>query len=518
MIREPDIPDDDERQTLGEEIIAWIETMCRVPEGVLIGQPIELMDWQRDAILKTYDNVHGTRRCIVSVGRKSGKTTYAACLLLVHLVGPAAIPNSQLYSAAQSRDQAALLYALAAKIVRMSPSLSAAVICRDGTKQLHCPGRGTLYRALSADASTAYGLSPVFVCHDELGQVRGPRSELYEALETSTAGQLAPLSIIISTQAPNDSDLLSILIDDAIAGHDPRVICSLYSAPPDADPFDIGTIKLANPALGNFQNPDEVLAMSRDAKRMPSREAAYRNLILNQRVEASSPFVTPMQWKACAGEPLDLKGRDVFCGLDLSETKDLTALVLISSDIRDGTWHCVPTFWLPSEGLHDKAKNDRVPYDTWAAKGFLQTTPGSVVSYEYVAHHLKRVFDQHRVAKIAFDRWNFAHLRPWLSNAGFSEQVIEDKFIGFGQGFKSMSPALRDLESIILEKKLRHGDHPVLKMCASNCVIARDPAGNRKLDKKRSTGRIDGMTALLMAVGAAAMRTTMQFDVEALIA
>src|SRR5262249_7608290 len=155
---------------------------------------------------------------------------------------------------------------------------------------------------------------------------------------------------------------------------------------------------------------------------------------------------------------------------------------------------------------------------TWAAKGFLQTTPGSVVSYEYVAHHLKRVFDQHRVAKIAFDRWNFAHLRPWLSNAGFSEQVIEDKFIGFGQGFKSMSPALRDLESIILEKKLRHGDHPVLKMCASNCVIARDPAGNRKLDKKRSTGRIDGMTALLMAVGAAAMRATMQFDVEALIA
>ena len=238
------------------------------------------------------------------ITRKSGKTTFAACLLLVHLVGPAAVPNSQLYSAAQSRDQAALLHALAAKIIRMSPRLSDAIVCKDGIKQLVCPARGTVYRALSAEASTAYGLSPVLIIHDELGQVRGPRSELYEALETATAGQLAPLSIIISTQAPTDSDLLSVLIDDALAGHDRRVICSLYTAPPDSDPFDIATIKLANPALGNFQNPDEVLAMASDAKRMAAREAAYRNLVLNQRVEASSPFVTPAQWKACAGEPL----------------------------------------------------------------------------------------------------------------------------------------------------------------------------------------------------------------------
>src|SRR5215471_13571852 len=507
----------DEQLTLGEEIIAWIETNCRVPEGALIGQPIRLMDWQKREILRIYDNPATTRRAIISVGRKSGKTCTAACLLLVHLAGPAAIPNSQLYSAAQSRDQAGLLFALAAKIVRMSPALSAAIVCRDGTKQLHCPAKGTLYRALSADASTAYGLSPVFVCHDELGQVRGPRSELYEALETATASQLAPLSIIISTQATNDSDLLSILIDDAIAGHDPRVVCSLYTAPPDADPFDVATIKLANPALGNFQNPDEVLAMAADAKRMPAREAAYRNLVLNQRIEASSPFVTPQQWKACAGEPLDLRGRDVFAGLDLSETRDLTALVVIGQDIRDGTWHVRPTFWLPNDGLADKAHADRVPYDSWHAQGFLETTPGSSVSYEYIAHHLREVFDQHRVAKIAFDRWNMQHLKPWLLNAGFSERVIEDKFVGFGQGFKSMSPALRDLESVILEKKLRHGDHPILQMCASNAVIDRDPAGNRKLSKKRSTGRIDGMTALVMAFGVTPLKAP-AFDVEALIA
>ena len=173
---------------------------------------------------------------------------------------------------------------------------------------------------------------------------------------------------------------------------------------------------------------------------------------------------------------------------------------------------------IPAQGLADKSRADRVPYDTWQAKGFLTATPGASISYEYVARHLKQVFDQHRVAKIAFDRWNMEHLKPWLLNAGFSEQAIKDKFVGFGQGYKSMSPALRDLESLILEAKLRHGGHPVLQMCASNCVIARDSAGNRKLSKKRSTGRIDGMTALLMAFGVAPLRTAVKFDPEALIA
>jgi phage terminase large subunit-like protein len=167
---------------------------------------------------------------------------------------------------------------------------------------------------------------------------------------------------------------------------------------------------------------------------------------------------------------------------------------------RARTWHERPTFWLPSEGLYDRARSDRIPYDLWHTQGHLETTPSSSISYEYVAQHLRTVFDQHHVIKLVFDRWNLEHLKPWLLNAGFSEQLIKEKFVGFGQGFKDMSPALRDLESIILEKKLRHGDHPVLLMCASNAVIDRDPAGNRKLSKKRSSGRIDGMVASTMAL------------------
>jgi phage terminase large subunit-like protein len=447
----------------------------------------------------------------------------AAVLLLCHLCGPVAIPNSQLYSTAQSRDQAALIHSLAAKIVRMSPVLNDAVIIKDGSKELLCPEMGTKYRALSAEATTAFGLSPVFIVHDELGQVRGPRSALYEALETATGAQQDPLSIIISTQARTNADLLSILIDDALAGHDPRTTISLYTAPMDLDPFDPETIAMANPALGVFLNPREVKAMASDARRMPARENEFRNLVLNQRIEASSPFIKLADWQACAGQPIDLQGREVYAGLDLSEAADLTALVVIGR--VDGIWHCKPTFWLPGHGLADRARADRVPYDVWADKGFLLTTPGRTISYDYVAQFLKRnLFERHKVSRIGFDRWNYRHLKPWLLNAGFSEKQLEDQWVEFGQGTQSMSPALRDLEQIILARELRHGDHPVLKMCAMNAVIETrvkegeqtKDSSNRKLSKKRSNGRIDGMVALTMAVGVAPVGKK-EIDIAALI-
>ena len=223
--------------------------------------------------MRIYDNPHGTRRAIISFGRKNAKTTLAAFLLLLHLSGPEARVNSQLFSAAQSREQAAIIFSLAAKIVRLSPKLRDLIVIRDTAKQLYDPEFGTLYRALSAEASTAYGFSPVFVVHDELGQVRGPRSELYEALETATGAQDDPLSVVISTQAPTDADLLSVLIDDGLAGHDPRVVVSLYTAPIESDPFARDTVALANPALGDFLNDEEVMAMAADAQRMPAREA-----------------------------------------------------------------------------------------------------------------------------------------------------------------------------------------------------------------------------------------------------
>jgi phage terminase large subunit-like protein len=298
--------------------------------------------------------------------------------------------------------------------------------------------------------------------------------------------------VVISTQAATDGDLLSILIDDALSGKDPAIKVRLRTAPMDADPFDIETIRMANPALGDFQNESEVLRMAENARRMPSREAHFRNLVLNQRVEASNPFVPQSVWMSCADEPRDFTV--AYGGLDLSETSDLTAFTLVSPE---GDVHS--TFWLPEEGLADRSRRDRVPYDVWAKEGFLNTTPGRSIEYSYVAEHIVKVFQRYSIRKIAFDRFNMRHLRPWLVQAGLPESVIDDRFQDFGQGFVSMSPALRVLESMILNGRLRHGGHPILTMCAANSVVKADEAGNRKLDKKRSRGRIDGMVALSMA-------------------
>ena len=485
--------------TRGERNCAWIEEHCRVPEGRLVGQPVKLRAFQRPVILGIYDNPAGTRRAIVSFGRKNAKTALSAFLLLLHLCGPEARPNSQLYSAAQSREQAAILFALAAKTVRLSPSLSQYVLIRDTAKQLACQELGTLYRALSAEASTAYGLSPAFTVHDELGQVRGPRSELYEALETAAGAQEEPLSVIISTQAPNAADLLSMLIDDAATGADPRTRLFLFSAPMEFDPFSDEAIRAANPAFDEFMNRNEVWQQAAEAKRMPAREAAYRNLVLNQRVEARSPFVSRAVWEENRGVLVDYAGEPVWLGLDLSAVSDLTALVAVWKT-AGGTWQVRPFFWTPQVGIHDRAKRDRAPYDAWAKSADLLTTPGATVDYDFVAARLLDLASEWNIAAVAFDRWRIDAFKKALSVAGAGDSFLE-LLTAFGQGFQSMGPALDALERELLARRIAHGGHPVLTMCAANAVVQADPAGNRKLAKDKSTGRIDGMVALAMAIG-----------------
>jgi len=335
--------------------------------------------------------------------------------------------------------------------------------------------------------------------------VRGPRSDLFTAIENAMGAHAHPMSIIISTQAPNPNDLLSVLIDDALAGNDPQVVVSLYAADDDMDPFSDEAILQANPAAGDFLNMDELRRKAKEAERMPSAEAEYRNYTLNQRVEMFAPFISRGVWDACGSPVADFEGVPVFGGLDLSSVNDLTAKVYEAP--IDGKWHVRPTFWLPGDGLSEKARQDRVPYDVWAREGYLLTTPGRTVDYEFVAASLYVDCERMDVRRIAFDRWNFKHLKPWLLKAGFDERQIEGDdtlFQEFGQGFASMSPALRDLEGDLLEGRIVHGGHPVLTMCAANAVITSDPSGNRKLDKAKATGRIDGMVALAMSHAMAA--------------
>lgn len=495
--------------TRGERNCRWIQDFCCIPEGKLVGQPVTLTEQQRDWIKAIYDTE--TRMFVLSIPRKNAKTTFSAFLLLLHLVGPEHKPNSQLYSAAQSREQAAILFSLAAKIVRMSPDLSAHVVIRDSGKQLACPELGTLYRALSAEASTAYGLSPAFTVHDELGQVRGPRSELYDALETASGAQESPLSIVISTQSPTDGDLLSTLIDDAKTGADPTIKVQVHSAPLEMDPFCEATIRHANPHFDVFMNKDEVLRQMEAAKRMPAQEARYRNLILNQRIDQNSPFIARTTWEKCAGETSEVAFLEgpVFAGLDLSARNDLTALVLIAQ--FEGVWHVKAEFFAPSIGLRDRATRDRAPYDVWEQQGYLQATSGASVAYEEVAERLVQVCDDYPVQAIAFDRWRIDVLQAELSRMG-----VELPLVPFGQGYKDMSPALEALESELLNHRLRHGANPLLTWCAANAIAVSDPSGNRKLDKSKCSGRIDGLQALAMAFGQASKEEP-QGDLEGFI-
>lgn len=488
-----------------------------LPEGKYVGKKFKMAPFMQDDFHAIYGNPHGTRRAIISRGRKNAKSMECAAIALLHLCGPEYRPNGALYSCAQSLDQSSIIFKLMSKMIRMSPVLRRVCEIKETRKEIYCPGTGSVFKALSAETSTAFGLSPVLTIHDELGQVRGPRYPLYEAMETATAAQDDPLTLIISTQAPTDADLLSLLIDDAKTGANPRTIVRLHTAPMDLDPYSIEAIEAANPALNLFMNKSEVLAMADDARRIPAREAEFRNLVLNQRVEASNPFVAPSIWKACGDEPVQPLGNivPVYAGLDLSSVADLTALVLISQP-TNLSWQVHPTFWLPADGLADKAKNDHVPYDLWHKQGFLKTTPGPSITYEYVAHHLRQLFNQHNIKKLAFDRWNMKHLKPWLEKAGFGAQMIEERFVEFGQGTQSMSPALRSLEELLRGKQLAHGNHPVLAMCAACAVVEGKDDANRKLSKNKSSGRIDGLVALAMAVGVAQQMRPV--DIETLIA
>jgi phage terminase large subunit-like protein len=484
--------------TRAQRNIAWIEKRCRIPEGKFVGKPLKLTAKQKRWLVCIYDSP--TRMFILSMGRKGAKTALAAFLLLLHLAGPEARANSQLVSAAQSRDQAGILFSLAAKVVRMSPDLAQYIVVRDSLKQLFCQELGTLYRALSADVATSFGLSPIFTVHDELGQVRGPRSDLYEALETASAAQEQPLSIVISTQAQTDSDLLSVLIDDALTGADPRMKVELYTAPLDLDPFSDEAIRAANPHFDDFMNQDEVRRQAADAKRMPSRESSFRNLVLNQRVDGKSPFVPRSIWLMNGAEPKPYQRGRVYAGLDLSAISDLTALVLLWKD--DKSWQIDPHFWTPEQGIADRAHRDRVEYDLWVQQGHLMTTPGATVDYDFVALQLLQITSEYELQAIAFDRWRIELFKGALQRQGATEAFIA-KLCPFGQGFSSMSPAVEALEAELLNARMSHGNHPVLTMCASNVTVMRDPAGNRKFTKVKSTGRIDGMQALAMAIGVA---------------
>lgn len=481
--------------TRAEAVIQFVERYCLTPDGEHVGKPLRLAEFQKRFIRDVYDNPAGTRRAYLSIARKNGKSGLIAGLLLAHLVGPEARLNSQIVSGAMSRDQAALVFNLAAKMVQLNPRLSKLVRIVPSSKRLIGLPLNTEYRALAADGRTAHGLSPVLAILDEVGQVRGPQSDFIDAITTSQGAHAEPLLIAISTQAATDADLFSVWLDDAAQSKDPRIVCHLYAAPEGCDLLDESAWRAANPALGLFRSLDDLREQMIQAQRMPSMENSARNLLLNQRVSTDAPFVSPEVWKANGREPVEFDG-PVYAGLDLSARNDLTALVLVGKVA--GVWQVQPHFWTPAKGLVERSKRDRAPYDVWARQGFLRTTPGASVDYEHVAADMAEILAGLDVHAIAFDRWRIDVLKRELDRIGLALPLVP-----WGQGYKDMAPALDALEAELLNARIAHGMHPVLTMCAANATTTKDPAGGRKLDKSRSTGRIDGMQALAMAIGIA---------------
>ena len=486
--------------TRGDRVIAFCQKYCLVPEGAHVGKPIKLAPFQKNFIKAIYDNKNGTRRAILGIARKNGKTALIAGIMLAHICGPEAKQNSQVVSGALSRDQAALVFNLAAKMIQLSPELSKVTRIVPSKKMIIGLARNVEYRALAADGTTAHGLSPVLAIMDEIGQVKGPSSPFIEAILTSQGAHEEPLQIFISTQASSDSDFLSVMIDDAERSGDPKTVCHVYRADEGCDLLDKTQWKKANPALGIFRSEKDLEDQLTQAARLPSMEASSRNLLLNQRIALESIWLAPSVWKANNG-PIDMdvfRNNPVCMGLDLSMRTDLTAAVLAAKD-SDGVVHLKPYIFAPAKGIEERAARDRAPYMDWVRNGHMIAVPGSTVDYDYVSQYLRDELDDNgiNVDTICFDRWRISLFQKACEDSGAFPSVF---WVPVGQGFRDMSPRLESFEAKLLATQIRHGGHPLLNLAASHAIATMDPAGGRKLDKSKASQRIDPLVAAVMAL------------------
>ena len=484
-------------------VIAWIEGLT-ITSGAHAGRPFLLRQWQRDIIQAVYatDATGGrvVRQALVTMGRKNGKTALAAALALAHLVGPETERRGQVYSAGADRNQAALIFNEMKALILANPRLASRLIIRDFKKELEDVETSSVYQALSSDARKAHGLSPSFYIADELAQ--WPSRELLDNLRTGTGARAEPLGIVISTVSADPFHVMSEMVHygeqvrDGIVA-DPAFSPHIFSAPLDADPWSEATWLLANPALGDFRSIEEMRSEAGQAQRIPAREAVFRQLYLNQPVEADERLIHSADWDPL-GEPFDpaeLKGARCIGGLDLGSVSDLTGLALYFPD----TGHLLAWGFIPAGQLDAKERTDLAPYREWRQAGLIIATPGRAIDKKWVAAKLRDLAATYDLQAIAYDRWSFQDLLTICESEG-----IRLPFVPHGQGFKDMGPSVEEMERLVLDAKLRHGGNPLLRWCLSNVAVITDPAGARKPAKDRSRGRIDPLVAAIMAVGQAA--------------
>jgi phage terminase large subunit-like protein len=473
-------------------------------KGEWADQPFVLEPWQRDIIQKVFGwkRPDGTRRyriVYIEVGRKNGKSTIAAGIAL-YLLTADGEAGGEVLSAAADREQAAIVFTMAKSMVQASPELSER--CETYHRSIIVPRTGSSYKVLSADAPTKHGLNPHGIIFDELHAQ--PNRELWATLVSGAGARRQPLVVAITTAGYDRQSICYEMHDHAVKVRDGVIqddafLPVIYAADEKEDWTNPKAWRKANPSLGISIKEDFLRDECLRAKESPPKQNSFRRLHLNQWTEQESRWIDMGVW-AEGGREVDvagLQGRKCFAGLDLSSSTDLSAFILLFPP-KDGDtvepYKVLCNFWVPSENIAKRVTRDRVPYDSWIRDGFIEATDGNVIDYDVIRQRIGECGARFRIAEIAYDRWGATQLSTQLTSDGFT-------VVPFGQGYASMSPAAKQVEKLLLGRKLTHGGNPVLTWMASNVAVKMDPAGNIKLDKSKSRDRIDGMVALAMAAG-----------------
>ena len=483
--------------------VMFIESLCHT-KGTWAGKPFELIDWQEQIIRDLFGVLkpNGYRQfntAYIEIPKKQGKSELAAAVALLLLCGDGE-ERAEVYGCAADRNQAKIVFDVAVDMVRFCPALSKRVKILESQKKITYLPTNSSYQVLSADVANKHGFNTHGVIFDELHTQ--PNRKLFDVmLQGSGDARMQPLYFLITT-AGNDTNSICYEVHqkaiDIAEGRkvDPTFYSVIYGAAEDEDWTDPKVWKKANPSLGITVGIDKVKAACESAQQNPGEENAFRQLRLNQWVKQSVRWMPMDKWDACAFPVSedDLEGRICYGGLDLSSTTDITAFVLVFPPLdEEDKYYILPYFWIPEETLDLRVRRDHVPYDLWERQGTLMTTEGNVVHYGYIEKFIERLGERFNIREIAFDRWGAVQMVQNLEGMGFT-------VVPFGQGFKDMSPPTKELMKLVLEEKIAHGGHPVLRWMMDNIFIRTDPAGNIKADKEKSTEKIDGAIATIMGL------------------
>lgn len=468
------------------------------------GVPFELLPWQDTIIREVFGTVkdNGYRQyntAYVEIPKKNGKSELAAAVALYMTCGDGEW-GAEVYGCASDRQQASIVFDVAVDMVDQCPALKKRIKPVMSVKRLVYKPTNSYYQVLSAEAYTKHGLNVHAVIFDELHAQ--PNRELFDVMTKGSGdARTQPLFFLITT-AGNDRNSVCFeqhqKAEDIIIGRkiDPVFYPVIYGARDDVDWSSEKVWYQANPSLGYTIDIEKVRNAYLSAKDNPAEENIFRQLRLNQWVKQSTRWMQMEKWDACdfAVDEAELIGRECYGGLDLSSSTDITAFVLIFPPrTEEEKYMILPYFWIPEENMRLRVRRDHVPYDVWEQQGFLKTTEGNVIHYGFIERFIDDLGKKFHIKEIAFDRWGAVQMVQNLEGLGFT-------VIPFGQGFKDMSPPSKELMKLTLEKKLAHGGHPVLRWMMDNIFIRQDPAGNIKPDKEKSTEKIDGAVATIMAL------------------